>query len=325
MDIGVINHSFSIQLPSLQLVVDSTSLGEFKTCPRKYYYRMIEGWVPKSTSVHLTFGILLHQGRETYEHAKASGLNHEDSLRAAVRASLASTWDKETGRPWWSNNPDKNRYTLIRTLVHYLDTFGRDDRLQTVILSNGKPAIELSFKFVPVDLNSGEEFKSVTGEQIYFSGHLDRIVSLEENQYISDVKTTSSALNSYYFSRYSPDNQFSMYTLAGMAAFQTQISGIICDAIKVKAEFNKFERQLIPRTPDQIHEWLGDTKYYLSLMGRMAEAGRWPQNDKACHFYGGCPYRPVCSRTPGARQTWLEADYTKSIWDPSIARGEENG
>jgi hypothetical protein len=224
-----------------------------------------------------------------------------------------------TSRPWWSDNADKNRYTLLRTIVSYLDTYGRDDKLQTVILANGAPAVELSFKFTPTDLDTGEEFTTVTGEQIIFSGHLDRIVSLEGNQYISDVKTTSWNISPDYFSQFSPDNQFSMYTLAGLAAFQTPVSGVICDAVQVKATYNRFERQLILRTPDQIHEWLSDAKYYISLMSRMAEANRWPQNDKACFR---CPYRPVCSRTPAARQAWLEADYIQSTWDPSIPRGE---
>ena len=60
---------FSPTIPGLQLAWDSTSLGVFKRCPREYYFTIILGWVPRTTSVHLTFGIMLHKAREIYEKA----------------------------------------------------------------------------------------------------------------------------------------------------------------------------------------------------------------------------------------------------------------
>src|ERR1700677_4105439 len=87
------NSSFSKTLPGLQLGVDSTSLGEFKQCPRKYFYSIIQGWQPKRTSVHLTFGILLHSAREVYDKACATGAKHEDALEATGEWGMRRTWD----------------------------------------------------------------------------------------------------------------------------------------------------------------------------------------------------------------------------------------
>lgn len=310
-----VNTSFSTILPTLQLTIDSTSLGEFKTCPRKYYYRMILGYVPRSTSVHLQFGLWLHQGRELYERRKTSGSSHEEALHTAIKFLLTATWDRATGRPWWSDHKLKNRYTLIRTLVWYLDQFGENDPLQTIILANGKPAVELSFKF-----NMG--LLSITDEPIMFSGHLDRLVKFNSGTYVSDVKTTSSTLGSNFFAQFTPDNQFSLYTLAGKIAFETPIAGVIVDACQIAVDFSRFERQLIIRSEAQVDEWLVDSIHWISQMGQAAEQSYWPQNDKACHHYGGCPYRPVCSRPPSARSKWLEVDYVRSTWDPAIARGD---
>jgi hypothetical protein len=313
------NYSFSTQLPTLQLVVDQTSLGLFKTCPRKYFYRMIEGWTTKSFNVHLSFGSWFHESCEKYEHAKAKGSNHQEALRVAIRYALASTWDKVLNKPWNSENKDKNRYTLIRAIVWYLDSCGENPGIQTLILSNGVPAIELTFKYTPRDYETGDELISLTGEPMFFAGHLDRMVLMEGAPFICDRKTTSRRLDPQYFAGYTPDNQFSMYTHAGKWAFQTDVTGVICDAIQTAASFARFNRQIIYRTEAQLREWYADTKFWIGLMGRMAEQNRWPQNDKSCY---NCEYRPVCARTPAARNTWLEADYVKETWDPSVARGE---
>jgi hypothetical protein len=310
--------AFSAQLPTLQLVIDQTSLGLFKECPRKYYYRMIEGWSTRYFNVHLSFGSWFHEGCEKYERARASGLNHIEALRVAVRHALASTWDPVLGKPWNSDNKDKNRYSLIRTLVWYLDDLA-GSASKTVVLANGQPAVELTFKYIPQDYETGEELTSFTGEPIFFSGHLDSMIELQDATFISDRKTTSRRLGPGYFAAYTPDNQFSMYTHAGHWAFSTDVSGVICDAIQVSGGTSRFERQIIYRTEAQLREWYSHTKFYISLMGQMAEQNRWPMNDKACFM---CQFRPVCARTPAARQTWLETDYTKEIWDPSISRGE---
>ena len=323
------NLSFSAQLPSLQLVIDSTSLSEFKLCPRRYYYRVVEGWVPKAPSYHLRFGLHMHRGREDYEYLRSQGADHEEAVRTVIRNAMIDTWDKEIGRPWDSGDHrrKKTRYTLLRTLVWYLDSFGKDDPARTLILRNGKPAVELTFKFIPRDYYTEQEFTAVTGEPIYFAGHLDRLAEVQGSTYICDLKTTgSSSLGESFFSQFNPDNQVSFYTYAGKWGLhdteRQEVSGVIIDAAQLKVNSVFFERQIIPRTNPQIVEWLEDTKHWVNLMGIYAEAGRWPMNDKSCHYYGGCPYRAVCGRTPGARSAWLEADYIKDPWDPARARSE---
>lgn len=323
------NLSFSTQLNTLQLVIDQTSLGEFKLCPRRYYYRIVCGWVPRTPSYHLEFGTWTHQGREVYEHSKSAGFDHEKALRNTLRYIQEATFNKDTGRAWDSGNRDKNRYTLLQTLTWYLDSFGRDDTAKTIQLNNGKPAIELSFKFVPRHSFDGREFESpITGETIWFAGHIDRLAELNGDAYVCDLKTTGRRLNDTYWAQFNPDNQVSFYTYAGKFGVEIpdkrEISGVIIDAAKVSEFGTQFERRVIPRTPQQIAEWLVDVKHWINLMGIYAEMDRWPMNDKACHtgFYG-CPYQAVCSRTPPARQTWLENDYTRSVWDPSQSRSED--
>lgn len=324
MSVPFVNGAFSKQLPHLQLIVDQTSLGLFKKCARKYLYRMILGLVPRRPNFHLQFGTWMHEGCEKYEIAKCEGKTHEEAMIVAVRYVLGATWDYQYGKPWDSGDPDKNRYTLLRTLIWYLDDFGEHDTMQTLVLKNGKPAVELTFKFNPEDFETGDRLTALTGELIEFRGHIDRLVWFEGARYVSDRKTTGKfhKLNEKYFAQYTPNNQFSMYALASRWYFDIQVAGIVCDAARVTSTTSEFLRMTIERSEAHLREWYADAKYWLQLMGKSAESDRWPQNDTACNEYGGCEYREICRRSPAARKTFMDADYVRSPWDPSVNRGE---
>jgi hypothetical protein len=321
------NRSFSRQLPGLQLAIDSTSLGEFKTCPRRYLYSVVLGYQPRAESVHLRFGIALHGARERYEHARLAGAEHEEALRAVVRWVLGTTWDSTPGRPsrpWQSDHPKKNRLSLVRTVVWYLDQFGPEDSLETIHLASGRPAVEVSFSFpAPYRATS-------TGEDYTLCGHLDRVARMNDEVYISDIKTTGEALGPWWFERFAPDNQFSLYTIAGRVALEQPIAGLVVDGVQVGAGFTRFQRGLIRRTPAQDEEWLQGLGHWLGQMEQCAERGGeaadptpgWPMNDKACGLYGGCQFRGVCSRSPAARPALLAAEFTHRQWDPLARRGD---
>lgn len=315
------NNSFSTQLPGLQLVIDHTSMKTFMTCPQYYKYRIVDGWQTRDTSPHLSFGQYFHEGREIYEKAKANNADHEQALIVAIRHVLTITWDHVTNHAWHSGHGEKNRNTLLRSLIWYLDDYGKNDTLETLILASGKPAVEQSFKFGPKNQKTGQELTAITGEQILVAGHFDRIALQQGYPYVCDVKTTSYyQLDDKFWAQFTPDNQVSLYTYAGQAGLMTPIRGVIIDGVRVKVTFTEFSRREIMRDPNQLEEWYRGFEYNVSLMGQMAERNFWPMNDSACTQYGGCPFLSVCSKTPGARRQQLETFYTKEIWDPTIPR-----
>lgn len=309
------NLSFSQSTPGLQLSWDSTSLGEFKQCPRKYELSILWGWQPRGGAVDLEWGILVHSGTELYRHHRAAQEAHEGALRCVVQWALQATWDTELGRPQSWPDPEKNRLTLIRALVWYCDQW-KNDPLETVLLDEGKPATELSFKF-----DSG--YASAEGEPYLLCGHLDRVVTLQGAAYIVDLKTTRYALDSRYFAQFSPDNQFSLYSLAARQVWHQPVQGLIVDGLQVGATFVRSHRQLIARPPEVLEEWYEGLQDWLELAERYARRGRWPQNDKACHLYRGCQFRSVCSAAPAGRAAALAMDFVQRAapgWDPMIPR-----
>ncbi len=311
------NGSFSQINPKLQLFWDSTSLGELKTCPRKYEYAIIEGWEPKGQrNVHLEFGIWMHSGRERYYHCRAEGMDHESALMSALHFVLCGTWNKVLKRPWTSDDPNKNRGTLIRSLCWYLDHW-QNDPMETLILADGTPAVELSFRY-DTGLRS-----SSTGEPIMLCGHLDRVGQLASQTWLSDLKSTKHTIKGFsaaeYFAQFSPDNQMSLYSFAGKIVLERPIRGVLVKAAQIGVTFSRFRTAQIPRPSAVLDEWFREVQYWIGQAKGFAEANYWPMNDKACFL---CSFKKVCAVSPSHRRAHLEADYVKREWNPLSARGD---
>src|SRR5579864_8609451 len=204
----VLNSSFSTLTPHLQLAWDSTSLDALERCPRYYQHSIIEGHGLVDSNAHLKFGTIFHSATELYSHERAQGSDHDSALLVAIRHTLAETWDFAMRRPWASDVPTKTRDSLLRTVIWYLDKF-RDDPLQTYILANGKAAVELSFRF-----DSG--IRTSNDEPILLCGHIDKVVLWNDEILVSDKKTTGRDLDDNYFREYTPSNQVSLYSIAGI-------------------------------------------------------------------------------------------------------------
>lgn len=313
------NSSFSEELPNLQIAWDSTSLGYLKECPRKYYYMMVRGRQTRGESVHLTFGAHYHKALETYDHARSAGLPYEDAVDAALRYCLEATVERDASggwRPWNSDDPNKNRFTLARTVVWYLLHF-ENDPLKTVQLSNGKPAVELSFRY-EVD------FEALPGQRFIFCGHIDRLVEEPETGAVKvlDRKTSKNTIYAESITHYKPDNQMGFYDFSAPIIWQAPVQGIKMDLAQVAVSFSRFLRGDIVRKDDERDEWYRDALFQLQLAKEFARQGYWPMNDKSCGNYGGCPFRPICSKPNSTRELWFVQTTKARAWDPLKVRGD---
>lgn len=300
---------------NIQFAWDSTSLGWFKTCPRLYQYCMIEGWGVNEESVHLRFGIEYHQALQNYDISRAAGIPHDDAVHDTIRALMESIYD------WHPDHKYKNKPLLVRTIIWYLDKF-QHDPASTCILDNGKPAVELSFRF---ELDWGPfydigkaDIEGREKEQPYLlCGHLDRVVTFNDDIYVMDRKTTTSTPGDYYFDQFEPNNQMTLYTLASQVIFQSPIKGVIIDAAQIAIDFSRFTRGFTYRTPEQISEWMNDLKFWFAKAEDYAAEGYWPMNDTACDKFGGCKFRKICSKSPQVREQFLKSNFEKGErWNP---------
>jgi hypothetical protein len=297
-----------------QFAWDSTSLGWAKTCPRLYYYNMICGYRPKEESIHLRFGREYQAALELFDRYRAEGMDHTLAQTRTVRYLIKALADYEEPHPEAKRSVMlKTRHNLIQAVIHHIEEY-RDDRAKTVIKADGKPAVELSFRF---QLDYGP-----ASNQLYIlCGHLDRVVSYGDDLFVLDHKTTASTIGSYYFERYNQDNQMTLYTIAGQVVLRSPIKGVIIDAVQLQVKGPKFDRGFTFRTEDYLEEWMDDLHIHLRTFEGYAAADYWPQNDTACDKFGGCRFREVCSMSPDSRRHILNSDFVKEArWNPLITR-----
>jgi len=181
----------------------------------------------------------------------------------------------------------KNPSTLVQLVVDYFDNY-REDTAKTVILENGRPAVELTFKFQL-------DFGPVGHPDVTYllCGHLDRVVDINENIFVIDHKTTTTTLSDYFFKGFSPNNQMTLYTFAGKVVMDMEVKGIVIEGAQIGLEkfTSKFSRGFAYRSDDLIDEWLADLEYWLNAAETFAEEDHWPQNDQSCGMYFKCQSR----------------------------------
>jgi len=309
------NTAFSNVTPILQLAWDNHSMNMLKECPRKYQLAILYGRVPKIMSVHLVFGILYHEGLELYDRLMAKDSTHDDAVVAVTWHLLKATWDKELNRSIVLDDKNKNRYTLIRSVVWYLERFKKDN-LKTVILADGKPAVEISFKFQT-------HYKASNGEHFSICGHIDKIAEMDGLYWVVDRKTSKNSIDGdNFFEHYSPHNQMSTYDFAGQIVTPYKTTGIIIDAAQIMVNFSHYRRGFSQRTEAQRIEWYDNLGYWFEQIDRFATDQKWPMNEASCGNYGGCPFRGICGRSPEDRDHWLQVKFAHRNWDPLEIRGD---
>lgn len=328
--------SDSVQSPflpgtSIRYAWDSTTLSAFKVCPRLYYYQYIEGWTTEGENIHLRFGQEYHKALEDFDRYLAAGDPREAALRKVIMQLMNRTAD-------WEVDTDikpgkyKNKETLRQLVIDYIDHFA-EDAAQTVILADGRPAVELSFRF-ELDWGPRVCWETVVDEpnewyqaNYLLCGHLDRVVTFADDLFVMDRKTTTTTLSSYYFEQYSPNNQMTLYTWAGKIILNTEIKGIIIDGAQILLTdpYSRFVRGTTFRTQDQLDEWMGDLRPLLAQAEAYATAGYFPMNDTACDKFGGCRFREICSKSPQVRERFLASHFVQlpeeKIWNPLLSRG----
>lgn len=302
----------------VQFAWDSTSIKIAEECLRKYQLKMLLGWTPRNNSVHLKFGGWYASALESYYKYLADGMSPEDAEIEVVHEALTETWEfdldddgepiPDTGQPWASDHNTKTRENLIRTIVWYLDQFGEDDSCTTVILANGKPAVEYSFQ---LDADDG----------IVLSGHLDRLVEYGGKHYIMDQKTTGSTISARFFDQFKPDTQMSLYTFAGKAIWQLPVKGVIIDGAQIAVGFSRFERGFSFRDDAELNEFYDNAMFHIELARKATREQHFPMNTSSCNLYGGCQFRNICNKSPHVREQFLKGDFVQGKrWDPLEAR-----
>jgi hypothetical protein len=310
----------SFDAEGVQFAWDSTSLTVASECLRKYYYSIQRSVVPQQQSVHLIFGGLFAKALETFYAKLADGCSRDEALHIVIRDALILSWKHDLdpmgnrlpgGEPIVFNSAEKTRYSLLRSIVWYVDHYAEADAgdIRTATLQNGKAAVELSFTL---------EFS----DDILYCGHLDRVVEANGHLFWMDQKTTGKPPTSMFWNGFQTSNQFLGYTWAGQTLLRSPVRGGIVDAVAVQVGGTIFERQPITFNHDVLEEWRIGALYHIEQAREATLRNEFPMNLTACGNYGGCPYRVLCTRAPSVRDRFIGGDFVEreNPWDPLVPR-----
>jgi len=309
---------------SVQYAWDSTSLTNILSCPRRYKLSIIGGYVPRNPNfaIALVFGILQHKGLEFYHVAKSKGATHDEAVRdacirlAAEPATATLPTDEDIDQLKEAHDPDEDdgitlrnsrvrtRYYLFRAVVWYLEHY-REDPAETIILTSGKPAVELSFR-VPIELDGVDH-------PIILCGHIDRGMKFNGSIYAGDYKTTK-AISRQFFDGFDLSHQMTGYTIASSVIFDEPARGAIIDGIALQVGGVKFGRHVTTRSQGQVREYFDLLKYANQLAVSFYERDFYPMNTASCYF---CDFKQLCRQPPEYRDSYLKLNFEqKRGWNP---------
>ncbi len=206
--------------------MSATSIGCFKSCPKRYFFRYILGLSPIEDSDALRVGTNYHRVQEIYDAepggvcecvidhdneqwpdgnctlCEGTGVNPQDPMDAVIRH-LNERYSvpplSKTVEEW-----EVEKITILYTLIGYRWYYEQCDSVYEV------ESLEQSFD-IPL-------LSPITGAKLQgrLRGKIDRVFSAGNNRFVHDYKSTSKAIDpdSSFWSHLTLDTQTRLYTYA---------------------------------------------------------------------------------------------------------------
>jgi PD-(D/E)XK nuclease superfamily len=331
-----------IQFPT---ILDSSMLGTYKSCARKFYLTYLEHLKAKEPNVHLHAGKSFASGIEAARRAYYEGLysrpfliTEDDGKGGNVKGKMHEHWeqgplaDSETAvgeglgvllREYGNFScPPESAKSLERmagALEFYYTSYPLEhDSAIPIQMPGGKRGIEFSFS-LPLPIRHPD-----SGDPLLYCGRMDAITSFASGVFVTDEKTATS-LGPSWARQWDLRSQFTGYCWA------LREHGVKCDGVLVRGVSilkTKYDtQQAISYRPDwQIDRWYANM---LTVVQRLVDeylvlksAGVLSENlfehnlDDACTSYGNCGFYDACrSEDP---TTWLVTNFARKLWNPLL-------
>lgn len=292
--------------PMFPNTIDSTILGTFRACPKKFEYQYLSHWKPVAQSVHLVAGGAFASGIEAARDVFYVKGGTADDAEAAGLAALI----RHYGSFECPDDSAKSVERMCGALEFYFANYPLGaDGANPITLASGRRGIEFSFA-EPLGIKH-----PVTGDPILYTGRSDMIAERAGGIYIYDEKTTSS-LGATWGRQWEMRSQFTGYCWAAERQGIHANGAIVRGVSILKTKYDTLE---VPtyRTEYEIERWEEQTVRDLKRMISMWEEGYWDFNlDGACTDYGGCSFVKVCKSS--SPEDWLPAYFEQRVWDPLL-------
>lgn len=268
-----------------KLVLDYSSLATAAACPRKFKHKYIDYLESPEKPVPMHAGSAMH---------------------AALHALYTDVWDLEVAiyamREAWGDfrTPPGSKHGYL-TLGHleiiladYMET--RDP----TELGQVKSAAQYAEKAVVFD------WPDADGNLLRLGGMLDMTAEISGQKFIIDNKCTTGWLNDYWALNFKIGHQFRIY-----AAAMQVLTGEVYDGVYINGVYigqpPKSGWKNVKSVPSKLFgpfyftpAHLAETRAWAQTWANSIEmwkaTGHFPQNERACGDYGGCPFMDLCDK-----------------------------
>lgn len=205
----------------------------------------------------------------------------------------------------------KNRRSLMRLVVWYIEE-QRNSGVQPHAFADGTPGVELSFK-LPLPWKA-----RLTGESFQLVGHIDGIGERPRELFTMENKTTKKSLGKMFFDGYNPSLDISIYDIATNVLFpDLPITGMLLEGAQILIDGARFDSALFRRTEAQREEAFKELEWWIRQAERYAEEDYYPRAEANCWI---CPFKEACRLPQKQRKLYLDQNFEKRLWDPTIER-----
>lgn len=278
-------------MAATKLILDYTTISDFLTCRKRWYWRHRRNFTPIQKSLALLFGAALHIGFKVF-------YTEGNPIEAF----------KEAYQP--TDIPDKEKRTVehgVIILEKYMEQYSTNPF--EVIECNGSHLIQLSD-----DVTYAVRMDAV----IKWQGWMQLGNEKRKPIYVMEHKTTSS-LGYYFFENFILNHQVDGYTM-GCKDKYGECEGVLIDAISTaKSPKERFLRDIATRTIEQQKNFEKEVVDIARNITYAIEEDSFPMNKSMCNYYGACPFKQLCLHGEGAMEM-----YEISVWDAKEGKEIKN-
>lgn len=280
----------------MTLELDNTRIGDFKHCPRYYYFRHVRHWVPAGmNSPAIVFGTCWSLALD----ALWQGASVADAMQGFMAGWYGEglTWPLPLAyqKRWGHHNPE----TAKKMLGFYAAKRERFIKDVEVL------SVDKGIKF-PI-------YKDVD-----YVAKPDKIVKHDGEVSIIDHKTTGyGGKEGFTFSwseQWHLSSQIDGYRWLVSKVYNQATTKLWIDAALVsKLHHHVFELLPIRKGEDWQVEWLEDTHYWVDRI----KAKRYPKNTGSCRAFNRlCEYFDICRWHSNPEELDTPKDFVVRKWDP---------
>jgi hypothetical protein len=286
--------------------IDFSSLSNFMTCPRKYFWRSILNIDDAGQNIALMNGSAYHEALSIYHNAIITGFGHEKAFAMAIYT-LQTEMSKII-------EPDKKRNATVATdtLSFYLEKY-RDS----------------PYKLIHAELTGAIDM----GEFLYV-GKLDGNIETPYGEGILETKTTS-VVGDRWQSRGKPNKQIEGYMFLASVIFDRLIRVGVLDVIPIHEDPKKRKdpfRITTMRTEEELNAWSRDTLEWWHKIQDCTNRNYFPMHTERCIPLVGfsCPYTILCNKyaDPFVYDESTELEFPDQFivreWNPLKDEDEKN-